>query len=490
MADDEVAALRRWTAEPHVFVRQCLGAEPDPWQDRELKLLPTMDRVAIMGSKGCAKTAFEAFCIWWALTTQPDCNVGAVSTSGDQLRDGLWKELALWRARAPLLEELFHWSPERIVRKTRPGTWFASARTYNRSADANTQSQSLAGLHGNNVFFVIDEAGSVPASLLATADAVLATKQPGDQIRVLIGGNTTSNVGALYNACVRQRQLWHCVHVTSDPDDPFRTPRVSKEWARQQIQAYGRDNPWVKINVFAEFPEQGVGRMLSLADLEAAMARKVVEDSQESLVIGLDVGTVTDAAVAFPRRGRLAYEPTVWRGASTVVIAAEVVRMARDLRATTVFIDAGGPGVGVIDQCRALGMKNVVPVFFGGSADDSTRYANKGTEMHARAAEWIQGGGAIPNCTELVQDMVERESSWNLKGQQILEPKDLLKERLGRSPDWGDALDLTFAYPVAAPIRSGNPELDAIARHMRRWQHGRDDDGGGGSYHEPGFGAR
>jgi hypothetical protein len=30
----------------------------------------------------------------------------------------------------------------------------------------------------------------------------------------------------------------------------------------------------------------------------------------------------------------------------------------------------------------------------------------------------------------------------------LLEDKDQLKQRLGRSPDYGDALALTFAYPV------------------------------------------
>ncbi len=485
MADDEIQALRRWAHEPHVFVRQCLGAEPDPWQDRELRQLREHDRIAIMGSKGCAKTAFLAFVIWWTLTTQPGVNIGAVSTSGDQLRDGLWKELALWRSRSPLLQDLFRWSPERIVRNSsrEEGTWFASARTYNRSADANTQAQSLAGLHGSNVLFVVDEAGSVPPALLATGDAVLATKKPGDQIRLLISGNTTSPKGALHHACVRQRQLWRVVHVTSDPDDPERTPRVSKEWARQQIEAYGRTNPWVLINVFAEFPEQEVGRLLTLADLQAAMARKVEDDVHQALVLGVDVGQVTDAAVIYPRRGRLAMKPKVLRGASSITIAGEVARMVQDLGVVTVFVDAGGPGVGVIDQLRALGV-TPVPVWFGGGADDPSRYANKRIEMYARAAEWIREGGAVVECPELVQDMVEPEVGWNTKGQQILEPKEAVKERLGRSTDWGDGFALTFAFPVAA-IRREEDGLAGVVRGMRRrpWQ-----ERPATQHEEPGFG--
>lgn len=456
--------LRRWADEPLAFVTQCLRLEPDAWQGKLLQDLPKHDRIAIAGSKGCAKTALESWAIWWTLTTQPDSKVAATSINGAQLRDGLWAELAKWQSRVPLLKELFHWSPERVVRKTSPATWFAAARTWNQSADPHTQGQALAGIHGKRCLFVIDEAGGVPPVLVATADAVLATKQPGHHVRVLIGGNTTSPNGALYQAVTKQRQLWHCVRVTSDPDDPLRTPRVSAEWARQQIAAYGRDNPWVRINVFAEFPEVALGKLLSLADLEAAAERTVEEDHRQPLILGVDVGTVTDAAVIYPRRGRLLYTPKVMRGASTIVIAGEVVKLARDLEATAVFIDAGGPGIGVVDQCRALGL-SVVPVYFGGGADDSTRYANKRTEMHVRLAEWVKEGGATGKCTELVQDLVEPEVTWNVKGQQILEPKDEIAARMGRSPDWGDGAALTFAYPVAPP-----PEESSGPGRSERWR--------------------
>lgn len=446
----EEAQLRRWAAEPGLFVRQVLGATPDPWQDDVLAQWTQHDRIAILGSKGCAKTCLEAWLVLHTLMTQPHCKVPCVSISGDQLRDGLWAELAKWHGRSALLKALFHWSVERVVRKTSPSTWFAAARTFNRDADPNTQSQSIAGLHEDRIVMVIDEAGGVPPSLLATADAVLANQGPGKFARVLIGGNTTSIAGALYLAATKQRKFWHLVHVTSDPDDPKRTPRVSKEWARQQIDSYGRDNPWVKINVFAEFPETAIGKLLSLSDLEAAAARKVEEDPRQPLVLGVDVGMVTDAAVIYPRRGRLLYEPEVLRGASTIVIAGQVTKMARELGAVAVFVDAGGPGIGVVDQLRALG-QSCVPVYFGGAADDSQRYANKRTEMHGRLADWIKEGGAIGRCTELVQDLLEPEVGWNLKGQQILEPKEEVKARLGRSPDWGDGAGLTFAYPVAAP---------------------------------------
>ena len=340
----------------------------------------------------------------------------------------------------------------------------------------------------NPRLMILDEAGSIPPSLLVTADAVLATKKPGQQVLVCMGGNTTSTRGALYAAATKLRGLWsHYRRITSDPDDPNRTPNVSEKYARELIATYGRDNPFVKINVFAEFPEQAIGKLLSLVDCERSLERQVDEDRRQPLVLGVDVGTVNDAAVIYPRRGRLLMPPKVLRGMSTVVIAAEVVNMARELGATAVFIDAGGPGIGVIDQCRLLGLA-VVPVYFGGAADDPNRYANKRVEMYTRAAEWVREGGKVDASPELVQDMTEPEVSWNLKGQQILEPKDDVKERLSRSPDWGDGFALTFAYPVAAPpAPEDTHQHDAhghriIARALRdrREQSGYDEFGFGG----------
>lgn len=462
----EEATLARWAAEPLTFVQQCLRLKPDPWQAKLLEELPQHDRIAIAGSKGCAKTALESWVIWWTLTTQPDVKIAATSINGNQLRDGLWAELAKWQSRSPLLQSLFHWSPERVTRKTAPGKWFAAARTWNQSADPHTQGQALAGIHGRRVLFVIDEAGGVPPSLLATADAVLATKAAGHQVRVLIGGNTTSVNGALFVAVTKQRAQWHIVRVTSDPDDPYRTPRVSAQWAREQIAMYGRENPWVKINVFAEFPEAAVGKLLSINDCEISAARQIEENPHEPMVLGVDVGTVTDAAIIYPRRGRVLFPPKVLRGASTIVIAAEVVKMAADSGAVAVFVDAGGPGIGVVDQCRALGL-SVVPVYFGGAADDATRYANKRTEQHARLADWVREGGKIDGSPELVQDVTEPGITWNVKGQQILEPKDQIKERLGRSPDWGDGASLTFAFPVAAAPVSGDRDTLRTMREQR-----------------------
>ena len=199
--DVAVATLARWRQDALVFVRECFGAEPESWQQDVLRASPAASQQAIVGSKGCGKTTVLAWLILWFLFTGPHANIAITSISGDNLRDGLMKELAKWLQRSPVLSLAFDWQSSRIVSRTHPATWWVSARQWSKSADAQQQSQTLAGLHADYTMFVIDEAGSVPQAVAVTAQAALAS---GRECKLIIAGNPTSLDGPLYIAAVRR----------------------------------------------------------------------------------------------------------------------------------------------------------------------------------------------------------------------------------------------------------------------------------------------
>ena len=62
------------------------------------------------------------------------------------------------------------------------------------------------------------------------------------------------------------------------------------------------------------------------------------------------------------------------------------------------------------------------------------------------------GGVAIKDHPDLESELTAREYAHNLKDQLQLESKKDMKKRGLASPDWGDALALTFAMP--APPKS------------------------------------
>lgn len=414
-----------------------------------LRAFAKEQRLAMKAAKGCGKTTVEAWCLLNFLFTRPHANVAATSISGDNLRDGLWKECANWLQRSPVLSAAFDWQKERIVSRTYPATWWASARQWAKSADVQQQADVLAGLHSDYMLFVIDEAGSIPQAVAVTAEAALAS---GLETKLVIAGNPTSLEGPLYRACVTDRRLWHVVTVTGDPDDPKRSPRISVEWARQQIETYSRESPWVRCNVLGEFPGASLNTLLGPEEIEAAMSRRLPETAYNwsQKRIGVDVARFgDDRTVLFGRQGRLALGPKILRHARGAPVSVDVATAVLASKAKwgselELFDGTGGWAAGAVDVLRASGYSPMDIQFHAPAVDP--RYANRRAELWFAMAEWVKSGGVLPRAPELVGELTTPTYSF-VNGRFQLEPKEAVKARLGRSPDLADALALTFAFP-------------------------------------------
>lgn len=448
--------IRHWRAHPLAFVRELFGVEPDAWQADLLQAFPHRQRLAMKACKGPGKTACLAWIGWNFLVCRPHPKIAATSITGDNLADGLWTEMAKWQGGSPLLRDLFQWTKTRIFAKDHPETWWMSARTWPRSADATTQADTLAGLHADYLLFLVDEAGGIPDAVMAAAEAGLANAGAGGvEARIVIAGNPTHLEGPLYRACTSERELWHVVEISADPDDPKRTPRVSAEWARQQIKKYGRDNPWVLVNVFGRFPPTSLNSLLGPDDVRAAMERFHRPEAYEGSprILGVDVAREgDDASCILPRQGVVCFEPRVIRGATSIQGAGMVARKWEDWDADACFVDGtGGFGAGWVDQLRQLGRQPIEVQFSGSPIDE--RYRNKRAEMWFLMAEWIKGGGALPpTLTEIVAELTA--PVYFFHGDRLqLQHKDDIKAKIGRSPDIADALALTFAAPVRRRAR-------------------------------------
>src|SRR5205823_2941537 len=83
-----------------------------------------------------------------------------------------------------------------------------------------------------------------------------------------------------------------------------------------------------------------------------------------------------------------------------------------------------------------------IDVQFAAPAFDP-RYYNRRSEILFGAAEWVKKGGALPRLPELIGEMTAVTYTFKT-GKFLAEPKDLVKQRIGRSPDLFDAFALTF----------------------------------------------
>jgi hypothetical protein len=461
-ADLDARAIAAWRLDPVAFVVDNFNVQPDPWQVDALRAFanPAIQRISLQACAGPGKSAVLAWCLLNFLACYGDAgdhpNGAAVSITQQNLRDNLWKELAKWHGRSPYLSSRFTWTAERIFANAHPSTWFLSARTWPKTASPDEQGKTLSGLHGRFVMAVVDESGAIPTTVQRAAEQALAT---GPQFgKIMQAGNTLTLDGMLYAAASSLRDQWFVVRVTGDPDDPkawVHSPRVGPEpakWAATQIAAYGRDNPWVMAYILGLFPPASINALLGVDEVEEAMARHLAPDAFEwaQKRLGVDVARYgDDRTVIFPRQGMAAFQPIVLRhgrgSAVSVDIATRVMNAKVKWGAEAEFFDAtGGWAAGAVDVLRAQGYTPIDVQFAAPSYDN--RYANRRAEIWFSMAEWVKRGAALPPMPELLKELITPTYTFK-NGKLLLEDKDLIKKRIGTSPDLADALALTFGMP-------------------------------------------
>ena len=170
-------------------------------------------------------------------------------------------------------------------------------------------------------------------------------------------------------------------------------------------------------------------------------------------VLGVDVARFgSDRTVLMPRWGRQVLPATFIDRSDLMFVVGVVSQLIERWAPDAVFVDATGVGGGVVDRLQQLG-HDVVGVDFGARASDS-RFSNMRAQCWFRMKEWLEEGGVLPDdIPGLMADLTSAQYGFDTQNRLKLEGKADIKKRLGNSPDAGDALAITFAYPVTPALR-------------------------------------
>ena len=225
-------------------------------------------------------------------------------------------------------------------------------------------------------------------------------------------------------------------------------------------QAFARE-------MLCDFSAAGEDQLISLMDVDEAVHRVYHESdiAYAPRIMGVDPARFgNDRSVIAKRQGLQWFPAQSYKGLDNMELAGRVATVADQWEPDAIFIDAGGPGAGVIDRLRQLGYGQVVEVNFGGKPMKS-KYVNKRTEMWFDMAEALGSGAALPNDVDLKVELATPTYSYNAKNQLVLESKDAIKKRMpgGASPDIADAFALTYAFPVMP-----EDKLSAFRRQQRQ----------------------
>lgn len=409
-------------------------------------------QMATSSGHGIGKSALTAMLILWIMSTRPQAKGVVTANTGEQLKTKTMSELSKW-ASLCITGMWFEVSAMALVHRAYPKTWRLDAQT---SREEN--SESFAGLHSasSTPFYIFDEASAIPESIWTVSKGGLTD---GESMHFAFG-NPTRNSGSFYDCFRKESHRW----ITRAIDS--RTARMTnKRLIQTWVDDYGEDSDFVRVRVRGIFPKGGNMQFMPSDVVHDAMQRgSGVYLGDDPLICGIDMarGGDDNCMLQF-RRGFDAVSEQTYKikgedSRDSMKVVSKIVLVLDRHKPDVAFIDKGSMGGPVGDRLRQLGY-NVIDVGFGDNAADVKHYKMRTAEMGARCRQWLLDGGSIPNDSQLEAELVGRDFSHNDKDQLVLERKKDMKKRLGVSPDWADALYLTFAEPV--PIRqTPRGELD------------------------------
>jgi phage terminase large subunit len=471
MLDTARSTLFRWRIDPDSFVREAFGATPEKWQSEVLSAIAVHDRISIRSGHGVGKSTLLSWVIlWWILTRYPT-KAACTAPTSHQLNDVLWSELAFWRRKLPPgLQDQLVLKADRLELVAAPRESFAVARTSRAESP-----ESLQGFHSEFMLYIVDEASIIPDIVFEVARGALTS--PGS--KTLMCGNPNRAEGYFYQSF--------------QPGSPFVTfhvpcsesSRVDPAFIEDMRRDYGEASNIFRVRVAGEFPLQGDDVLIGIDLIEEAVERfkevfvpeqRLMEDGfalhaapkrlgkppvatplairKKSriwpIVWGIDIARYgSDKTVLVERRGPIVPTVISWTQLSNMEIAGRIVRMFENCddedKPETIYCDSLGTGSGVLDRLLELDLPAV-----GVNVTELPSIAGEGwklkDELWLRARDFfLLKDAAIIDHPDLIKDLSSMTYRFHSDGRYKMEGKELIRKRLGRSSDWGDAFCLTFA---------------------------------------------
>lgn len=238
----------------------------------------------------------------------------------------------------------------------------------------------------------------------------------------------------------------------------FHEKNISKGGEAEADRPYWlflQEYPFVAVDAFRNSGEDAI---CSAPAVESARVRDLVIPTELDggvHLIGVDPARQgQDASALIHRRLHKAWGKKGWSKLRGPTLAAKIIQEIEYFRNTdnpvdAVLIDVTGIGASTVDAMHVAGYGNyVIPVDAGETARDDKRFQNVRAEMWSELGQWFLEEVDIPNDDKLHGDIMAQTGDYNLRQRFFAHKKADVKKKIGRSPDDGDALAITFAVPV------------------------------------------
>lgn len=465
--------VARYYDDPVGFAADCIDWRSEgltAYQQEIIGDLPGQKREAVRGPHGLGKSSIAAVVIlWFALTRDAagvDWKIATTAGSWHQLTRYLWPEIHKWAGR-------LRWN------KVRDGRPFNRSELQNLNlrlshgaafAGASANAALIEGAHADELLFVFDEGKAIPAATFDACEGAFST----GVAYALVLSTPGPPAGRFYDICKRKPgyEDWTPRHVTLD--EAMASGRINPAWAEQRLKQWGVESAIYVNRVLGEFHAGDEDSAIPLAWAEAAVERwhewdlagRIRTDVEYPRTAGVDVARFGgDRTVIAIRNGPVLVELRRSSKEDTMRTTGRVKGVLDADPARTAIVDVVGIGAGVVDRLRE---QDANVRAYNGAAGTKLRDSSGefGFTNVRSAAYWGMreqldpSAGSdlcLPDDDQLLGDLTAPQWRITSAGKIAVETKEDVVERLGRSPDDGDACVEAFSQRTRPHQPSARP---------------------------------
>lgn len=324
--------------------------------------------------------------------------------------------------------------------------------------------ESKSGRHAGDLLALVDEASGVGPGIFAAINSLNPSR------RVYLG-NPLRPEGVFFETCERPADHINVITIPSLESPHIDHVRslwgmADRTWLEENRSDYGEDSLWWLCHVLAKFPNELSSTLLPAAWLNAAALLIHVRSGPVRLGVDIALGREGDDSCIAARddTGVLgAWFSNKW---SLEQLADQVEAKVKEFKVHGghVVFDASGVGADFLNRLKAkgiLGSKDYMGARGGGEKFSNLRAAagwllRRRLDPHRTIKQSDTAGLYVPQRPfALPRHLLERfrpelqgvRYALDDRGRIRLENKEDFVKRLKRSPNFLDALCMTFAYP-------------------------------------------
>lgn len=455
-------AIKTALYDPDWFCRHVLYSPNDKWQSEMMNALADLDRIkagratvfnhgglnrlSVAACHGPGKTHIAAKMMhWWNFT-----RIGIIPCTAPKEKQVITRLFPEFRRVGKKAGKDY----QRFYKCDTKKIMWAGNKEHVAMAESGQNSENIAGLHADNLFYIVDEASGVHEDMFPAVEGSLTT----DDSAMFMIGNPTRTSGEFWASHKKKgtKELYYTKQISYKD-----SPRVSNKWAREMIRKYGIKSPVVQVRVFGLFPDAEDNQLITLEWIEnARQAVLPFTNDNPKIRVSVDVadggedetcitvGFHYDDYIFIKRIRKFSFPSSLAPIMSADVAEQMFLAYGGNKASDEIIVDSLGVGAGTAGTLMKRGY-NVVAHKGGSKSVEPDKYRNMRTQVYCEARDDFRDGYIIfdedaLDTPELWDEMAAQLCSikskpGNERMEEIMTKKEM-KAKGFKSPDIGDSI--------------------------------------------------